>query len=613
MQEEIIQSVLDKQDTLALLPTGGGKSICFQIPSLCMDGITVVISPLIALMKDQVDNLKKRNIKAEAIYSGMPYREIDRIFDNCIFGDVKLLYISPERLTTDLAMERIRRMNLNFVAIDEAHCISQWGYDFRPAYLTIAEIRETLPNVHFIALTATATQEVVEDIQTKLEFRNGQVFQKSFSRSNLAYVVLEEENKEAKLVDIVTKVKGSGVVYVRNRRKTKQIAHILQKNNISADYYHAGLKSVDRNRKQADWIDDKIRIMVSTNAFGMGIDKSDVRTVVHLDLPDSLEAYFQEAGRGGRDEQKAFAVLLYNQLDRKNLEKSTEKSFPPIKEIKRVYQALGSYFQLAVGGGMGETFDFDIMEFIQKYSFDILTTYNALKILEQSGWLTVSESIFIPPSLKIIVRKDELYDYQLRNKKMDVLVKAILRSTHGSFNDFVNINERQLCNVLKISRTDLRNGFKVLQQDGMIAYRPMKDKPQMTLLEERVDAHNLTIDQELYAFRKKRHQFRIQKAIEYAEERVCRSKQLLLYFGEKSRDCGVCDVCLKHKSEILSEEDYQRYKTKIQLLLKREKLTINEVVDSFGAKRQGKVTQTLEYLLDEEILQLEDDKLFWSA
>ncbi len=613
MQEEIIQSVLDKQDTLALLPTGGGKSICFQIPSLCMDGITVVISPLIALMKDQVDNLKKRNIKAEAIYSGMPYREIDRIFDNCIFGDVKLLYISPERLTTDLAMERIRRMNLNFVAIDEAHCISQWGYDFRPAYLTIAEIRETLPNVHFIALTATATQEVVEDIQTKLEFRNGQVFQKSFSRSNLAYVVLEEENKEAKLVDIVTKVKGSGVVYVRNRRKTKQIAHILQKNNISADYYHAGLKSVDRNRKQADWIDDKIRIMVSTNAFGMGIDKSDVRTVVHLDLPDSLEAYFQEAGRGGRDEQKAFAVLLYNQLDRKNLEKSTEKSFPPIKEIKRVYQALGSYFQLAVGGGMGETFDFDIMEFIQKYSFDILTTYNALKILEQSGWLTVSESIFIPPSLKIIVRKDELYDYQLRNKKMDVLVKAILRSTHGSFNDFVNINERQLCNVLKISRTDLRNGFKVLQQDGMIAYRPMKDKPQMTLLEERVDAHNLTIDQELYAFRKKRHQFRIQKAIEYAEERVCRSKQLLLYFGEKSRDCGVCDVCLKHKSEILSEEDYQRYKTKIQLLLKREKLTINEVVDSFGAKRQGKVTQTLEYLLDEEILQLEDDKLIWSA
>lgn len=613
MQEEIIQSVLDKQDTLALLPTGGGKSICFQIPSLCMDGITVVISPLIALMKDQVDNLKKRNIKAEAIYSGMPYREIDRIFDNCIFGDVKLLYISPERLTTDLAMERIRRMNLNFVAIDEAHCISQWGYDFRPAYLTIAEIRETLPNVHFIALTATATQEVVEDIQTKLEFRNGQVFQKSFSRSNLAYVVLEEENKEAKLVDIVTKVKGSGVVYVRNRRKTKQIAHILQKNNISADYYHAGLKSVDRNRKQADWIDDKIRIMVSTNAFGMGIDKSDVRTVVHLDLPDSLEAYFQEAGRGGRDEQKAFAVLLYNQLDRKNLEKSTEKSFPPIKEIKRVYQALGSYFQLAVGGGMGETFDFDIMEFIQKYSFDILTTYNALKILEQSGWLTVSESIFIPPSLKIIVRKDELYDYQLRNKKMDVLVKAILRSTHGSFNDFVNINERQLCNVLKISRTDLRNGFKVLQQDGMIAYRPMKDKPQMTLLEERVDAHNLTIDQELYAFRKKRHQFRIQKAIEYAEERVCRSKQLLLYFGEKSRDCGVCDVCLKHKSEILSEEDYQRYKTKIQLLLKREKLTINEVVDSFGAKRQGKVTQTLEYLLDEEILQLEDDKLIWNA
>jgi ATP-dependent DNA helicase RecQ len=394
---EIIQSVLDGQDTLALLPTGGGKSICFQVPALCMDGICVVVSPLIALMKDQVENLLKRDISAVAVYSGMNYKEIDRILDNAVYGSYKFLYLSPERLMTELAIERIKRMNVSLLAVDEAHCISQWGYDFRPPYLRIAELREHLPNVPVIALTATATPEVVLDIQEKLEFNKKKqaVFQQSFERSNLVYVVRESDDKENKLLEIVKNVQGCGIVYVRNRKKTKEFAELLVKNNVAADFYHAGLSAEERSAKQDAWINNKTRIVVATNAFGMGIDKPDVRLVVHMDLPDNLEAYFQEAGRGGRDGKKSYSVLLYNKTDKRQLEENYRVSFPDMKDIRRVYHGLGNYLQLATGSGLGQSFDFEIQHFCSHFGLDILPTYSVLRVLEQEGWLILSESVFI--------------------------------------------------------------------------------------------------------------------------------------------------------------------------------------------------------------------------
>ncbi len=612
MQEEIIQSVLDGKDTLALLPTGGGKSICFQVPALCQEGICIVISPLIALMKDQVFQLQKRNIKAEAIYSGIHYRAIDRILDNCAYGNIKFLYLSPERLTSELVRERLKKMKVNLVAIDEAHCISQWGYDFRPPYLQIAEIRDFLPeDIPFIALTATATSEVVLDIQEKLEFRAKNVFQKSFKRDNLAYVVLHEEQKLVKLLEIVRNVKGSGIVYVRSRRQTKEIAAFLQRNNVSADYYHAGLSTQNRSARQDAWIKNTTRIMVSTNAFGMGIDKADVRTVVHMDLPNNLEAYFQEAGRAGRDGKKSYAVLLYEIADKERLKYGFEQAFPPIKEIKRVYQALGSYLQLAVGGGEGESFDFDIIKFTKNFDLNLVTAYSSIKLLEQDGWVLLSDALFRPASLKIMVNKGELYDYYLRNKKHEVILKTILRAYQGLFNDFGTISESKIANHLKIKRADLSKALKLMQQEGIIAYREEKDSPQLTLLQERVDAKNLTIDTAMYEFRKRSYQERMNKAIKYAEEDICRSQQLLFYFGEDSKACGVCDVCLNRKSTALNNDEFERYKMKIQAMLQKEDLSLDEVADSFVPKRREKVLKTIDYLLDEGILELENGKLLW--
>jgi len=503
LQEEIIQSVLDKQDTLALLPTGGGKSLCFQVPAMCMEGVCIVVSPLIALMKDQVYNLKKRGIPAVAIYSGMNYKQIDIELDNAVYGQTKLLYMSPERLQSELAIKRISLMNVSMIAVDEAHCISQWGYDFRPSYLNVADIREIHPDVPVIALTATATPDVVDDIQEKLLFKKEQVFQKSFARDNLAYVVLPEEKKLERLVSILQKTKGSGVVYVRNRRKTKEIAAYLHHNRISADFYHAGLSSEERSKKQENWIDNKTRIIVSTNAFGMGIDKADVRVVVHMDLPDSLEAYFQEAGRGGRDGKKSFAILLYQVEDKFKLEGTYKTSFPPIKEIKRVYQALGSYFQLAVGGGIGRSFDFEIVKFSKTYSLELFSTFAALKILQEAGWIVLTDAIFIPATFKILVSKNELYTYQIEHRKLDKIIKTMLRAHHGAFMDYVHIRESPIANFLKIPVSEFKKSLGKLQQDHIIDYIPAKDKPQLIFTKERVDVDVLTIDKELFEFRKK--------------------------------------------------------------------------------------------------------------
>jgi ATP-dependent DNA helicase RecQ len=613
LQEEIIRSVLDGNDTLALMPTGGGKSICFQVPALARDGICLVISPLIALMKDQVSNLQKRGIPAEAVFSGMHYREIDRILDNCAYGDIKFLYLSPERLTTDLARERIKKMNVNLLAVDEAHCISQWGYDFRPPYLQIAEIREFLPETPVLALTATATREVIDDIQERLDFRKKNVLSKSFSRDNLAYVVLPEENKKEKMLDIVNKIKGTGIVYARNRKLTKEIARYLNEHKVSADYYHAGLTSEQRSAKQEAWINGKTRIMVCTNAFGMGIDKPDVRSVVHLDLPDSLEAYFQEAGRGGRDGKKSYAVLLYAHGDRLMLERNLEISFPPLNEIRQVYRALGSFFQLAVGGGEFQNYDFDITLFCKNFKLDVLKTYSCLKILEQEGWIAMTEAVHLPSSFMVVVSREQLYDFQLKNPKIDPLIKTLLRLTEGAFHNFANINEYQVARVLK---TPVENVIPVLQQldkENLIDYRPAKDKPQIVFIRERVEAENLTIDLEQYNFRRERYAERIRKSIEYATTPKCRSQQLLEYFDEKSKPCEVCDVCLGRTKSELSTDDFERYKLKISQLLKRERLNERQILEAFSSNRHPFVLKTLEFLLDEGIVGRENDLLTWKS
>lgn len=612
LQEDIIQSVIDGKDTLALLPTGGGKSICFQVPTLVQEGMCLVISPLIALMKDQVENLKKREIAAEAIYSGMHYRDIDRILDNAVYGGLKFLYVSPERLTTELMQERLKKMPVKLLAVDEAHCVSQWGYDFRPPYLQISETRELIPEVPVLALTATATPPVVKDIQEKLAFRKGRVMQKSFVRENLAYVVLQEEGKERKLVDILSKTRGTAIVYARSRRRTKELAGWLRKHRISADFYHAGLAQEARTAKQEAWMNNKVRVIVSTNAFGMGIDKADVRTVVHMDLPDSLEAYFQEAGRAGRDGKKSFAVLLYNQSDRQSLERNYETSFPDMNELRRVYRALGSYFQLAVGGGQGDSYNFDLVDFAKTYQLDIVTTYSCLKMLEQAGWILLTDAVFVPSSLRIKVSKDELYDYQLRYPKMERILKTILRTYQGAFQFDIHLREKQLARFLALPQQELQKALFHLQKAGIINYSPQREDPQLIFLQERVGADNLAIDQVLYNFRKERHRDRIQAAIRYAETAVCRSQQLLAYFGEEDASrCGVCDVCLGRTKSEVSTEEFERYKQKIQSLLRREKLSLKELVASFPPKRENQVLRSLEYLLDEGFVEKDGALMRW--
>jgi ATP-dependent DNA helicase RecQ len=611
MQRDIIQSVLDGVDTLALLPTGGGKSLCFQVPALCKEGVCLVISPLIALMKDQVENLKKRDISAAAIFSGMHYKDIDRILDNAAYGGLKFLYMSPERLATVLARERIKKMTINVLAIDEAHCISQWGYDFRPPYLEIAAIREWLPDVPILALTATATPEVKTDICQKLEFKRGfQVFEKDFSRPNLSYIVRHVEVKEQKLYEILSKTNGAAIVYVRNRKRAKDLVLFLREKGIRADFYHAGLTPDERSSRQDAWMKDNPRIMIATNAFGMGIDKPDVRTVVHIDLPDSLEAYFQEAGRAGRDEKKSYAVLLTNKGDAVMLRTQFEANFPEMTEIRRVYGALGSYLQLAVGGGEGESFDFDLGDFTERFRLEPLKTYTCFRILEQDGWLTLSEAVMQPPRIMVLVDKEMLYDYMLRNPKTERVLKGILRALHNVMTDFASFSEMSIAQFLKMSAVEMVEIFHKFHNDGIIDFRPRKEKPQLTLLRERVDNQHLAIDWTLYMFRKKRAEARLNKAIEYAELDMCRSQQLVNYFGQMDAPtCGVCDVCMESEKRTLETDEYEQLSGKIRTLLDREALTLKEIVDSFSEKQQTKIIQTIGFMLEEGFLKKEGDKI----
>ena len=603
MQEEIIDSVLEGKDTLALLPTGGGKSICFQVPAMALEGVCIVVTPLIALMKDQVEQLSRRGISAKAIYSGMSKREIDITLDNCVYNkNIKFLYLSPERLKTDLFQERVSRMNVCLLAIDEAHCISQWGYNFRPAYLEIAAIREQIPNVPCIALTATATLQVRQDIQDKLEFKEGsQVFTKSFARENLSYSAFVQENKNQKMLQILNNVKGTGIIYVRNRKQCKEIAFWLRSQKISADFYHAGLTHAQRNHVQEAWINGKIRVIAATNAFGMGIDKPDVRTVIHVDLPDSLEAYYQEAGRAGRDEQKAYGIALFDKNDLINLEKRTKQAHPEPQIIKKVYQALANYFKIAVGSFPMESFDFDMDEFYSRFTIPYIETYNSIKILEEQGFLQLSESFYTPSKIWIKVDNATLYNFQIANQKSDTVIKGILRAYGGAFQQFVSISEQNLAKFLNMPKMEIVAQLNYLAQQNIIDYQPQKDVPQLSFLSPRHNANDLPLDIELMKVRKEEAMQKAFSVINYVSNDMrCRTQILLHYFGEKTDEiCGVCDNCIQNKKALsFSNQNQKSEDLKTQILEKigSDSIPIHKLSSDFvniDGKILGKTIQEL--------------------
>jgi ATP-dependent DNA helicase RecQ len=611
LQEDIINAVLQGRDTLALMPTGGGKSICFQVPALQLAGICIVVSPLIALMKDQVQNLRKKGIEAVAIFSGMSRREVDIALDNCVYGRIKFLYLAPERLYSDLVKERIRYMKVSLFAIDEAHCISQWGYDFRPAYIELTKLREIHPGTPFLALTATATPRVVEDIQDKLGFVGRQIFQKSFRRENLAYMVLAEEDKMGRMLRMIHKIGGSGVIYVRNRRETQEVAHYLINHGIPADFYHAGLDPQTRSQKQDSWMENRVRVIVATNAFGMGIDKSDVRFVLHLDIPDSLEAYYQEAGRAGRDGKKAFPVLMYQQADREKLWENFIASFPPIPFIQQVYHHLGNYFQIAYGAGKGIFFDFDVVDFCKRYKIDILPTLSALKFLERDGWIAVSEAVFIPTRFKFEIDYQELYKFQVQSAKYDPLIKLILRTTGGAFDFYIALNEYELAKKLKVSYDAVVDMLRGLQQLEVASYLPKTDAPQLEFLQARVDYKHLFIDSSFIEERKNIKEQQIKAIYAYLDTKHCRSIALQTYFGEKEETvCGVCDLCLmRQHREAIHEKLQEEIKT---VLLAGEK-DVKQLVDELTLGDDDTKLHVIRLLLDKEQIILREGLYYWNS
>ena len=558
LQEEIITSIGEGKDTLGLMPTGGGKSITFQVPALAQEGICIVITPLIALMKDQVQNLRKREIKALAIYSGMTRQEILTALENCIFGNYKFLYISPERLDTEIFRTKLRSMKVSMITVDESHCISQWGYDFRPAYLKIAEIRELLPEVPVLALTATATPEVVTDIQARLKFREGNVFRMSFERKNLAYIVRKTDNKTKEIPYILQRISGSAIIYVRNRRRTKEITELLMNEGITADFYHAGLDNAVKDLRQKRWQSGEVRVMVATNAFGMGIDKPDVRIVLHLDLPDSPEAYFQEAGRAGRDGEKAYAVILYSKSDKTTLHKRVVDTFPDKEYILNVYEHLQYYYQMAMGDGFQCIREFNLEEFCRKFKYFPVPVDSALKILTQAGYLEYTDEQDNSSRILFTIRRDELYKLREMGKEAEALIQSILRSYTGVFTDYAYISEESLAIRTGLTRQQIYNILVTLTKRRIVDYIPRKKTPYIIYTRERLELRFLHIPPSVYEERKARYEARIKAMEEYVTtENICRSRMLLRYFGEKNEhNCGQCDVCLsKRATDNLSEKD----------------------------------------------------------
>ena len=577
IQEDIIDSISKNKDTLGLMPTGGGKSITFQVPALAKEGMCLVITPLIALMKDQVQNLKKRGIKALAIYSGMSRQDIIITLENCIFGNYKFLYISPERLDTEIFRTKLRKMHISMITVDESHCISQWGYDFRPAYLKIAEIRELLPDVPVLALTATATPEVVKDIQARLHFRHKNVFRMSFERNNLAYIVRKTENKTAELLHILRSMPGSAIVYVRNRRRTKEITELLNNEHITADFYHAGLDDATKDIRQHRWQSGGSRVMVATNAFGMGIDKPDVRIVIHMDLPDSIEAYFQEAGRAGRDGQKAYAVILYAKSDKTTLHKRIPDTFPEKEYIRDVYEHLQYYYQMAMGDGLDCVREFNIEDFCRKFKYFPVPVDSALRILTQAGYLEYTAEQDSTSRILFTIRRDELYRLREMGEDMDRLIQAVLRSYTGVFTDYTYINEDSLAIRTGLTRRQIYEMLVHLAKLRIVSYIPHKKTPYIIYTRERVEAQRIHISPEVYEHRKARYETRINAMLDYVtNDTVCRSRMLLDYFGERNEhNCGQCDTCisLRSKSKVSEQPDREALCTKVCGILSRESLT----------------------------------------
>lgn len=608
LQEEIINSVLDNRDTLALLPTGGGKSICFQIPALIKEGICLVISPLIALMKDQVENLNRRGIKAIAIYSGMTFDEIDIAFNNVTFGDYKFLYISPERLKTEMARVRLAKLEINYLVVDEAHCISQWGYDFRPSYLDIPEIKEVIGNVPTIALTATATSLVIGDIMNKLKFREENLFKASFYRENLIYIVRNTEDKLGQILKIVQGIGGTGIVYVRERKKAEEIASFLQAQGFEADSYHAGYSSVIRSKKQDDWKNNKCKIIVSTNAFGMGIDKPDVRYVCHIDIPESPEAYFQEAGRAGRDGIKSYAILLWNNSDKRRIDQIMRVTFPDIEYLSELYQKMFIYYQIAYGAGKGEINKFNLSDFCTKMKLHMVSAYHAIKYIQQEGYWELTDELDNPSRIKFIVNRDELYIIQLKNASLDAFIKVILRLYTGLFSSFIAIDEDYIARATRNSKAAVTSSLILLSQMKIIKYLPNFKSPLIIFNEERLDNRNFYISESTYFNRKNAFERRVDAMFDYAENiSVCRSTSLLRYFGEDdSQSCGYCDVCLSKKREINSIQFDKDLAYKILKILESGDKTYNDIIIELG-EESSQLAQVLRDLIDRgEVYQIED-------
>ncbi|WP_024989856.1 RecQ family ATP-dependent DNA helicase [Segatella albensis] len=603
IQRNIIESIGEGRDTLGLMPTGGGKSITFQVPALVKEGVCIVITPLIALMKDQVVHLCERGIQADAIYSGRTRQEIVQVLENCIFGGVKILYISPERLSSELFQKKLSHMKVSFITVDEAHCISQWGYDFRPSYLSIADIRKLKPDAPILALTATATPDVVEDIQDRLGFKDKNVFKMSFYRKNLAYVVRNSSDKFQELVHILRSVPGSSIVYVRSRKRCKEISNALNDSGISATFYHAGLDSATKDERQDKWQHDEVRTMVATNAFGMGIDKPNVRVVIHIDCPDSLEAYFQEAGRAGRDGNKAYAVLLYNDGDQRKLEKRIVDSFPTKEYIADVYEHLAYFYQIGIGSGKGRTFEFNIEKFCFTYKYFPIPVDSALRILERSGYIHYESDPDDNARVMFKLTREDLYCLRTTNPDEENVITTLLRLYGGLFTDYAYIDESMIAMQTGINKQQLYLILKSLSNRKIIDFIPRKKIPYITYLQRREDGSNIFISHEVYEERKEQYIRRIRCIEAYAKnDHVCRSRQLLRYFGEENdKDCKKCDVCLSNVSENVQENRLATGRNRIiELLDHKDEVTLQDI-ESIDLSKDI-IDNALQQLIDENII-----------
>jgi ATP-dependent DNA helicase RecQ len=609
MQEDIVNSAVAGHDTLALLPTGGGKSVCFQVPALMLDGLCLVISPLIALMKDQVEQLKRREILAVAIHSGMSRNEIDILLDNCVYGEIKFLYVSPERLQTEIFLERFKKMNVGLIAVDEAHCISQWGYDFRPPYLQIAALREIKPDVPVIALTASATTQVQDDIREKLSFRaDHKIFRKSFARTNLSFVVRKTENKEKKLLQVLSRVNGCAILYVRSRKGTQEIATWLSRQGISSSYYHAGLAMEERAKRQDEWIQNKTRVMVATNAFGMGIDKPDVRIVIHLDLPENLESYYQEAGRAGRDEKRAYAVILFHDSDVASLQQKTAQAHPSPDYLKKVYQGLANYFQLAEGSGEGQSYDFDLHEFSEKFSLHVGEVYNALRKLEEEGLIQFNESFYSPSHLWFLVDKAKLYEFQIANARFDPVIKMLLRLYGGElYGAPVRISESYIAKALGTTLPEMIAMLNHLNSLGIVLYEGVKDKPQITFIIPRQDSARLPLNLKRLEERKQLIMGKMEAMVSFVTgQTLCRMVMIQNYFGEKTiQKCGICDVCIESRKRENSSA-LEGMRIEVLTVVKKQALTLEQLEEIIAPEDAEILIDAVRDLVDEGVLEYDE-------